>query len=81
MINIMKPVFRNQQYGGQKFRNDEEYYRFMKENPQHLFIGNALSAHGHNPPQLELLSAKLSKYVEIKIINNDINWAPDNPKA
>ena len=47
MINIMKPVFRNQQYGGQKFRNDEEYYRFMKENPQHLFIGNALWNH-HN---------------------------------
>jgi len=42
MLNVMKPVFRNQQYSGQKFTNDAEYYRFMKENPHHLFIGNAL---------------------------------------
>ena len=47
MINVMKNVFRNQQYGGQKFANDAEYYRFMKENPHHLFIGNALWNH-HN---------------------------------
>ena len=45
MINILKPVFRNQQYGGQKFANDEQYYTFMKENPHHLFIGNALWNH------------------------------------
>ncbi len=47
MLNIMKSVFRNQQYSGQKFTNDAEYYRFMKENPHHLFIGNALWNH-HN---------------------------------
>ena len=42
MINIMRPVFRNQQYSGQKFTNDAQYYTFMQENPHHLFIGNAL---------------------------------------
>lgn len=42
MINVMLPVFRNQQYGGGTFRSDEEYYTRMKENPHHLFIGNAL---------------------------------------